>query len=81
MHFADINDFVSQSGWFSHPGLTHGKAALEHVVAKKAGLSYETFAAMQSAVYLLNYRQGEKVYIDVDENYCQKRKYLHVNKM
>lgn len=62
VHFTDINEFVSQSGWFSHPGLTHGKAALEHVIAKKAGLPYETFVKMQLAVYLFNYRQGEKVY-------------------
>ena len=59
--FVDINEFVRQSGWFSHPGLAHGKIALQHVLARKAGLSYERFISIQQAVYLLNYRHGEKV--------------------
>ena len=60
--FSDVNDFISQSGWFSQPGLAHGKAALQHVVAKKAGMAYDTFTTMKLAVYLFNYRHGEKVY-------------------
>lgn len=56
-----MNDFLSQSGWFSHPGLPHGKVALQHVIAKKAGLSYDAFVAMEEAVYLFDYRHGEKV--------------------
>lgn len=59
--FTDMNDFLSQSGWFSHPGLPHGKVALQHVIAKKAGLSYDAFVAMEEAVYLFDYRHGEKV--------------------
>ena len=59
--FKDINDFVSQSGWFSYPGLAHGKAALEHVLAKKSKLTREQFLNIQEAVYLFNYRNGEKV--------------------
>ncbi len=57
----DINEFISQSGWFSYPGLAHGKPALQHVLAKKANLSYEVFMGIQSATYLLKYRQAEKV--------------------
>ena len=56
-----MNDFFRQSGWFSHPGLPHGKVALQHVIAKKAGLSFEKFMAMEQAVYLFDYRHGEKV--------------------
>ena len=59
--FVDSNEFVRQSGWFSHHGLAHGKIALQHVIAKKAGLSYESFVSIQQAVYHFNYRHGEKV--------------------
>ena len=65
----DINDFVSQSGWFSHPGLAHGKAALQHVLAKKAGMPYETFVTIQQAVYRFDYRHGEKVN-SIDNDKC-----------
>lgn len=58
----DVNDFISQSGWFSHHGLPHGKVALKHVIARKAGISYDEFVNMEQAVYLLDYRHGEKVH-------------------
>ena len=64
----DINDFISQSGWFSHPGLAHGKSALQHVVARKAGVPYDVFATLQKAVYVFDYRNGEKVYNRVTSN-------------
>ena len=57
----DINEFISQSGWFSYPGLAHGKQALLHVLAKKMRLSYEVFMAVKNAIYKLVYHQGEKV--------------------
>ena len=57
----DINEFISQSGWFSYPGLAHGKPALFHVLAKKARMSYELFMGIKPAIYMIQYRQGEKV--------------------
>ncbi|CAI8041607.1 hypothetical protein GBAR_LOCUS23116 [Geodia barretti] len=66
--YDDMNDFFRQSGWFSHPGLPHGKVALQHVIAKKAGLSFEKFMAMEQAVYLFDYRHGEKVYVGSASN-------------
>ena len=41
--------------------MAHGKIALRHVIARKAGLSYESFISIQQAVYRFNYRHGEKV--------------------
>lgn len=61
--YDDINEFISQSGWFSYPGLAHGKQALLHVLAKKMRLSYEVFMAVKNSIYKLVYHQGEKVYI------------------
>lgn len=60
-HAPDVNDFLSQSGWFSYPGLAHGKKALQHVLAKKMKLNFEEFMGVKEAVYMLKYRQGEKV--------------------
>ena len=75
-----MNDFFSQSGWFSHPGLPHGKVALQHVIAKKAGLSYDRFVAMEQAVYLFDYRHGEKVNQSLlsSMNVCEYKSVLHV---
>ena len=61
MYPPDVNEFLSQSGWFSFPGLAHGKQALQHVLAKKMKLSHEVFLGIREAVYLFEYRQGEKV--------------------
>ena len=61
VYLPDVNEFLSQSGWFSFPGLAHGKQALQHVLAKKMKLSHEVFLGIREAVYLLEYRQGEKV--------------------
>ena len=58
--FTDRNDFISNSGWFQFPGLPLGKEAQLNVLAKKAGLNYETFINTKRAVYVLSYRQ-EKV--------------------
>ncbi len=57
----DINDFVRQSGWFSYPGLAHGKVALQHVLASKCKLSHQQYMTCQRAVYRMTYRQDEKV--------------------
>ena len=56
-----MNDFTSQSGWFSHPGLPHGRIALQHVLARKADLSYDEFVSMEQAIYMFDYRHREKV--------------------
>ena len=56
-----MNDFLSQSGWFSFPGLAHGKVALQHVLAKKCKMTHEQFMATKGAVYKMTYRQDEKV--------------------
>ena len=61
MYPPDVNEFLSQSGWFSFPGLAHGKQALQHVLAKKMKLSHEVFLGIREAVYLFEYRQGDKV--------------------
>ncbi|XP_064404262.1 uncharacterized protein LOC135349648 [Halichondria panicea] len=63
MLYDDINDFVRQSGWFSYPGLAHGKVALQHVLASKCKLSHQQYMTCQRAVYRMTYRQDEKVYI------------------
>lgn len=56
---------MSQSGWFSHPGLAHGKLALQHVIAKKAGVPYDVFTTLIQAVYMFDYRKSEKVFLSV----------------
>ena len=62
LHFLiDANEFISQSGWFSFPGLPHCKEALHHVLAKKCKMSYQDFISCKEAVYYLNYTNGEKV--------------------
>lgn len=57
----DVNDFISQSGWFSYPGLPHSKEALHRVLAKKCKMSHREFMAHEAAVYKLDYTHGEKV--------------------
>ena len=59
----DADEFISQSGWFSFPGLPHCKEALYHVLAKKCKMSYEDFMACKEAVYYFDYINGEKVII------------------
>ncbi|XP_019864138.1 PREDICTED: uncharacterized protein LOC109593544, partial [Amphimedon queenslandica] len=55
--YDDRNDFISNSGWFQFPGLPLGKEAQLNVLAKKAGLSYDSFISTKRAVYVLSYRQ------------------------
>ena len=59
--YIDANEFISQSGWFSFPGLPHCKEALHHVLAKKCKISYQDFIEYKEAVYYFNYTNGEKV--------------------
>ena len=56
-----MNEFISQSGWFSYPGLPHSKEALHRVLAKKCKMSYEEFMDCKEAVYKFDYSNGEKV--------------------
>ena len=56
-----MNDFISQSGWFSFPGMPHSKEALHRVLAKKCKMSYIDFMVCKEAVYKLDYTNGEKV--------------------
>ncbi len=60
MFSVDVNDFISQSGWFSYPGLPHSKEALYHVLAKKCKMSYDEFMSCKEAVYKFDYTNGEK---------------------
>lgn len=57
---ADTNDFISQSGWFTYPGLALGKTAQLHVFASKANMSYEELLNTKQAVYCFKYKE-EKV--------------------
>lgn len=57
----DQNEFESQSGWFTFPGMPQDKAALPYVLAKKCRFSYEKFLETKEAVYAFNFMQGEKV--------------------
>lgn len=59
-YYVDINDFISQSGWFSFPNMVLGKEAQLHLLARKSGLEYQAFVDMKKAVYVLSYRK-EKV--------------------
>ena len=62
--FVDINDFVSQSGWFTFPGFALGtEEALLHVLAHKANINYEDFMKIENAVYVFTYEKDEKVSI------------------
>lgn len=56
----DKDDFVVNSGWFTFPGMSKGKSALQHFLARKANMKYEQFMAVRKAVYRLKYRE-EKV--------------------
>ena len=59
----DINDFLTNSGWFSYIGKPHGKEALNFVLAKKSGIEYEPFMKIKKAIYMLTFLGDEKVYI------------------
>ena len=56
----DKNEFVANSGWFTFPGMSEGKSALEHVLARKANMKYDKFMGVRKSVYRLKYRH-EKV--------------------
>ena len=58
---SDKNEFMSQSGWFTFPGMPQDMMALSYVLAKKCRLSYEKFMDIREAVYAFTYMQGEKV--------------------
>ena len=56
----DKNDFLSNSGWFNHPGIPMGRKAHLHCLARKADMNYGTFMSIGKAVYLLQF-MNEKV--------------------
>ena len=60
---ADINDFLTNSGWFVHPGKPLGSEALRYVLAKKCGMDYDEFMQVKKAVYMFAFGLEEKVYI------------------
>lgn len=59
----DINDFLTNSGWFTCLGKPLGSEALLHVLAKKCGMEYDTFMGIEKAVYMFAFGNEEKVYI------------------
>lgn len=59
----DINDFLTNSGWFTYTGKPLGRQALLYVLAKKCGIEYDEFMAIKKAVYMFAFGNEEKVYI------------------
>lgn len=59
----DINQFISDSGWFTFSGFAPGKVALLHVLARKAFMEYGEFMQIKEAVYVLMFGQDEKVFV------------------
>lgn len=60
--YDDLNDFISNSGWFSYPNIPLGKEAQLNCLAKKAGIPFEDFMSTKQAIYMFKYRE-EKLYI------------------
>ena len=60
---ADINDFLTNSGWFTFTGKPLGIEALRYVLAKKCGIDYDEFMLIKKAVYMFAFGNEEKVYI------------------
>ena len=60
--YLDLNDFISNSGWFSYPNIPLGKEAQLNCLAKKAGIPFEDFMSTKQAIYMFKYRE-EKVSI------------------
>ena len=56
----DKNDFLSNSGWFSHGAMALGRDAHYHCLARKADMNYDRFMSIKEAIYLLQY-MNEKV--------------------
>ena len=50
-----INDFLINSGWFTHPGKPLGREALLYVLAKKCNMEYERFMCIKKAVYMFKF--------------------------
>lgn len=61
--YDDINQFISESGWFTFSGFAPGKVALLHVLARKAFMEYGEFMQIKEAVYVLMFGQDEKVFV------------------
>ena len=64
---ADINDFLTNSGWFSYTGKPHGKEALHFVLAKKSGIEYGQFMKTKKAIYVFSFGNQEKIYIGISD--------------
>ncbi len=59
----DKNDFLTNSGWFTHGAMALGRDAHYHCLARKADMNYEQFMGIKEAIYLLQY-MNEKVIIE-----------------
>ena len=59
----DINQFISESGWFTFSGLAPGKVALLHVLARKAFMEYGEFMQIKEALYIFTFGQDEKAFV------------------
>ena len=59
----DINHFISESGWFTFPGMALGKNALFNVLARMSFTEYEDFMKIQESVYIFTYGNDEKVFV------------------
>ena len=63
LYIADLNDFLTNSGWFTYIGKPLGVDALRYVLAKKCGIEYDEFMLIKKAVYMFAFGNEEKVYI------------------
>ena len=61
--YDDINHFISESGWFTFPGMALGKNALFNVLARMSFTEYEDFMKIQESVYIFTYGNDEKVFV------------------
>lgn len=59
----DLNDFLTNSGWFTYSGKPLGSEALLYVLAKKCGMDYDEFMQIKKAVYMFAFGNEEKVFI------------------
>lgn len=72
----DKNDYFTNSGWFTYPGLAMGREALFYLLARKADVDYDTFMSIGEAIYLLEY-MNEKVY---QSQFCVQVKLVTLKK-
>jgi hypothetical protein len=61
--YDDINDFISESGWFTFSGFALGKEALLRRLAQKSFMEYKEFMEVKEAVYVFKFKEDEKTFV------------------